>query len=204
VDLEQRHIDALDRAETLMFHFDFCPYLELKAMLANPTLLVRNRFELLFIGYYGLDRAGLSEAFRQRYFQILFDGNVLSNGEPRFAPILGELYSIPRRQGDHALQLSFVSKLVAIHSETSPIYDTHVQTFFREYDPGTSVGQPERAAWFVDFLKRVSDSYAVWAQDERLAPILQRFKARDEKLALCHVNRLLDFLVWKVGNQKLL
>ncbi|HZQ44482.1 MAG TPA: hypothetical protein VFA99_14600 [Acidobacteriaceae bacterium] len=187
-----------------MFHFDFCPYLELKALLADPTPLARKRFELLFIGYYGLDLAGLSQAFLQRYFQILFDGNVLSNGEPRFAPILSELYLIPRRQGGLALQLSFVSKLVAIHSEISPIYDQHVQTFFSEYDPGTSVGQPGRVAWFVDFLKRVSDSYAAWAQDERLTPILQRFKARDEKLALCHVNRLLDFLVWKVGNQKLL
>jgi hypothetical protein len=204
VNLEQRHIEALDLAETLMFHSDFCPYLELKEMLADSALQARSRFRILFTEYYGLDIAGLSDAFKDRYFQILFDRNVFTNGKLGFASILSELYSIPRRQGDRALQLSFASKLVAFHSETSPIYDKHVQKFFGEEDPGTSVDQQKRIAWYIDFLKRVSDSYAAWAQDTRVVPIVNRLKARDERLALCHVNRLLDFLVWKVGNQKLL
>jgi hypothetical protein len=59
-------------------------------------------------------------------------------------------------------------------------------------------------AWYVGFLKQVAANYAVWAQDMRVTPILNRLKARDQRLAQCDDIRLVDFLVWKVGNQKLL
>jgi hypothetical protein len=40
MNLQQEHIDALDKAETLMFHSDFCPYLELKEMFPDASPLV--------------------------------------------------------------------------------------------------------------------------------------------------------------------
>lgn len=100
--------------------------------------------------------------------------------------------------------MSFVSKLVAMRCEQSPIYDRHVLAFFGEKPPSPAVAKAARIEWFVGFLKRVGYDYARWASDERIQPILTCFKARDPRLEGCHVVRLMDFLVWKVGNQKLL
>jgi hypothetical protein len=35
-------------------------------------------------------------------------------------------------------------------------------------------------------------------------PIVEKLKGRDRRLAQCDVVRILDFLVWKAGNQKLI
>jgi hypothetical protein len=204
MNLQQKHIDALDKAETLMFHSDFCPYLELKEMFPDASPLARQRFRILFTSYYILTVGGWTDAFRDRFFEILFGGNVIVNGQPDFPAIMNDLCLIPRIQGRSAMPYSFVSKLVGIHRENSPLCDRYVFAFFGQKPPAASVPNPDRIAWFVDFLRRVAADYATWAQDARVIPILDRLKARDRRLAQCDVVRLLDFLIVKVGNQKLL
>lgn len=202
--LQPKHIVALDKAESMMFHHEFCPYLELKALLLNASVHARTRFRSLFINYYGLNIGGLTDAFKDRFFAILFDGKIMASGRPVFTEILSELSMIPGKNGHCVMPFSFVSKLVAIHRESSPIYDRHVLGFFEEEAPTAAIPKADRIMWYVDFLNQVAADYATWARDERVAPILKRFKARDGQLARCDVVRLLDFLVWKVGNQKLL
>jgi hypothetical protein len=202
--LEQRHIAALNIAETLMFHSDFCPYLELKALLPDPSPVARLRFRSLFATYYGFNVGGLTEEFKDKFFAILHDGNVLLNEQPDFLSILNQLSGIKRKKGDYAMPFSFVSKLVAMHCEASPIYDKHVLAFFRKKASSASIQKAERIDWYVDFLNYVSCSYATWANDPSVAKILDRLKSRDSQLAKCHAVRLVDFLVWKVGNQRLL
>jgi hypothetical protein len=204
MELEQKHITALDKAETLMFHSDFCPYLELKELLFGASPLARSRFRLLFTNYYGLNTGGVTEEFKTRFFEILFDGEVIVARRPNFYPIIIELSGIKRRRGDYAIPFSFVSKLVAMHLETSPIYDKHVLAFFKEKVPAVSDDKAERIEWFVTFLDKVSAAYAGWATDKRIETVLDRLKRRDVRLNNCSVIRLLDFLVWKAGNQKLL
>lgn len=53
--LQQKHIEALNKAETLMFHGDFCPYLDLKELLPDATPQARSRFRSLFTNYYGMN-----------------------------------------------------------------------------------------------------------------------------------------------------
>ena len=202
--LQPKHIVALDRAEGLMFHSDFCPYFELKKLFPIKTPQAREQFRYLFTKYYGLNVGGLTKAFKDRYFEILFDGNVVIKGRPDFQTILTELSLIPRAKGDYAMPYSFVSKLAAAHLDCSPIYDRHVLRFFGEKAPSASRPKPERIAWFEDFLKNVAADYEAWSRDRRVAPIIRRLQQRDLQLAGCHVVRLIDFLVWKVGNQKLL
>lgn len=202
--LTQRHIDALDKAETLMFHSDFCPYLELKTLFPDARLRARIRFRTLFTNYYGLNMGGLTDAFKDRFFAILFGRNVIVSGQPDFSTILNELSLIPRKKGDCAMPFSFVSKLVAIHRETSPIYDRYVLNFFTGKAPAAKIPKANRITWYVGFLKQVAADYSAWAQHARVATILNRLKQRDQGLTHCHEIRLLDFLVWKVGNQKLL
>lgn len=201
--LDQAHVGALDQAEALMYHCDFCPYLELKELFADPTPLNQKRFRSLFTTYYGLTVGGLTDAFKDRYFEILFSRNVIIQGRPNFAGILTELSGIKNKRGLNAVPFSFVSKLVAIHQERSPIYDRHVRSFlgFKEVKaPSLEL----RIEWFVGTISRMANSYQAWAKDNRIQPILERLKIRDVRLQQCDVVRLIDFLVWKVGNQKLL
>ena len=148
--------------------------------------------------------AGLTDAFKDRFFDILFDGSAIVNGKPDFALVLNELSCIQRKKGDYALPLSFVSKLVAMHREASPIYDKHVLAFFGKVAPLPSKPKQERIAWFVGFLEEVAGDYISWSRDQRVASIIERLKTRDKRLTDCDIVRLMDFLVWKVGNQKLL
>lgn len=202
--LLQKHIEALAEAETLMAHCDFCPYLELKDLLPDASPQARRRFRSLFTKHCGLNVGGLTDAFKDRFFEILFGDNVITDGQPNFAAILNDLSTIPRRQGDCAMPFSFVSKLVAIRQESSPIYDRHVLRFFGIQAPAASLPKPLRIQWFVRLLSQVAADYTEWTQDQRVAPTLGRLKARDPRLTSCDAVRLIDFLVWKVGSQKLL
>ncbi|MGB9435435.1 MAG: hypothetical protein WBQ89_24520 [Candidatus Acidiferrum sp.] len=202
--LEPKHIEALEKAERRMFHSDFCPYLELKALLPNCTSEARAQFCFLYTRFYGLNVGGLTNSFKERYFEILFSGNVILNGQPDYAGILHELSGIERKKGGWAMPFSFVSKLVAMRSESSPIYDRHVLAFFGRKAPAATVEKTMRIEWYVGFLNDVSRAYAGWANASMVKQILERLKARDNRLRNCHDFRLLDFLVWKVGSGKLL
>lgn len=202
--LQEKHLKALSKAEALLVHSDFCPYLELKELLPNSSRLARQRFRFLFTRYYGLNTGGLTDDFKAKFFKFLFAGKVITNGCPRFREILIKLSKFKRKQGDFAMPFSFVSKLVGIHCESSPIYDRHVLAFFEVKASAASVDKSERIDSYVAFLREVRASYQEWANDDKVMIILDRLRSRDERLKECHVVRLLDFLVWKVGNQKLL
>lgn len=201
--LDQAHVDALGQAEALMYHCNFCPYLELKELLANPTAQNKHRFRSLFTTYYGLTVGGLTDSFKDRYFEILFSRNVIIQGRPDFVGILTDLSRIKTKRGINAVPFSFVSKLVAIHQERSPIYDRHVRGFL-DFKEVKAPSLELRIEWFVGTINRIATSYQAWAKDKRIQPIVERLKARDARLQRCDVVRLMDFLVWKVGNQKLL
>lgn len=202
--LTPKHIQALAEAEQLIRARDFRPYFELKELLRDSSPAARQRFRSRFTTYYGLSKGGLTDQFKDRFFEILFDGNVIIDGRPNFSTILNDLSALERRTGDRAIPFSFVSKLVVVHCESCPIYDKHVRSFFGQTAPASSVDDAARIKWFVDFLESISASYAEWARDPRVVPILQKFKKRDPRLRKCHPVRLLDFLVWKTGNARLL
>jgi hypothetical protein len=202
--LQDRHIAALAEAETLLFHFEFCPYFELKSLFADSSPSARDRFCSLFKRFYSLNSAGLTQDFMTRFFEILYEGPAIVDGRPDFATILKELSTIKRHQGDYAMPFSFVSKLVAMHDEASAIYDRHVLSFFGRAVPPASIEKGKRIEWFIGLLSHISRSYSAWANDPRIMPVLKRLQERDAKLTELHPVRLMDFLVWKVGSAKLL
>lgn len=209
--LTEDQIDALDQAETYMFHSDFCPYLELKEMLPDPSKLARERFKILFTNYYGLNAARLNDNFKNPFFEFMFAPKLKPDGVPDFGAMIESLSNIPKDETDeqrkpkrNALHFSFVSKLVATHREASPIYDRHVRAFFKVSEPPLSWDREKRIESVSKYLFHVEECYCAWSQVPRVAEILERFKLRDQRLKDCDVVRLMDFLVWKVGNRKLL
>src|SRR4051794_23681285 len=107
--LEPRHVAALDKAERWMFHADFCPYLELKALLPDPDPEARDRFRALFTRFYGFNVGGLTEEFKAKFFEILHGRSPLLNERPDFLSILHQLSEIKRKKGDYVMPFSFAS-----------------------------------------------------------------------------------------------
>jgi hypothetical protein len=179
---------------------DVDPYLKLRALLRQDGAAARAGFCKLFAQYYGLNVAGLTQAWKNRYFELLFAFEP-GRADP-YTGLLRELYKFPRRQGDRALQFSFVSKLVAMHDEAQPIFDKHVKAFFNLKSP-TSGLVGERIAELRAQLRKVRESYESWAVDPQFQPVLAILQKMQPGLAECHPSRLCDFLVWTVGDKKL-
>ena len=62
MDLQKEQIDALDRAEPLILERDYRRYLELKELLEDSSQIARTSFRKMFIPYYGMNTAGLTDA----------------------------------------------------------------------------------------------------------------------------------------------
>jgi hypothetical protein len=191
----------LSKALSYLRCADYAPYLTLKRLFLARQDRYRAQFCHEFALFYGLNAGGLTEAFKKRYFELLF-GLRIQEGVDPYTPILTELYAIPRRQGDKALQCSFVSKLVAMHDETRPLYDQHVSAFFGITVPPNPRVEV-RITRFVADLERLRQTYGGWSQDEQFQHVLQRLITQHPALKDCASTRLADFLVWTVGRNKL-
>jgi hypothetical protein len=98
--------------------------------------------------------------------------------------------------------VSFVSKLIAIHDESRPIFDTHVSNFFGLFVP--HVGKIEfRITRFIRHLNYIQGQYESWAVDSRFQSISQQLFRKQPALRGCHSSRICDFLVWTVGAAEL-
>jgi hypothetical protein len=200
MDLNPEQLDALDQAEPLILKRDYSKYLRLKELLPQQNESNQVEFRRVFKSYYGLNAARLGNQFLNTFFEALFQWNKGMDA----AALLKRLYQIPTARGRNTLQLSFVSKLMAIHDESRPIYDRHVRSFFDVSEIGTKKPVDDRIAWWIAFLDLVKRAYNEWAETDEVARILNRLKVRFPDLAGCHPVRLLDFLVWKTGNASLL
>ncbi|HIG31741.1 MAG TPA: hypothetical protein EYQ50_29565 [Verrucomicrobiales bacterium] len=198
MELEKRHVVAFAQAENLICHCDYCPYLELKEMIQDESGEARVKFRSLFSRYYGMDPF-VKPDFKDKFFEILFSRTGIDGNGADYSKILHLLV-----EGGHGFQASFVSKLVNIHVESSPIDDVHVRDLLGEKLPYTYINIDNKIDWFERHLREIKSTYEEWGKDKRIFTILERFKSKDKGLQSCHIVRLMDFLVWKVGNQNLL
>lgn len=175
----------------------FNEYFELKRLSQKTDPSSRRELQTRFANYYRLHIGGLTNAFKRRYLELLLTCKPRGKRDP-YTSLLLELYRFPRRKGDRALQVSFVSKLVAFHDESRPLYDVHVKNFFGFSPP--SVGPIEfRIAGFVANLQNIQSQYESWAANPRFSKIMQPLFKKNPLLQKCHPTRLCDFLVWTVG-----
>ena len=119
-------------------------------------------------------------------------------GAGHYQYFLLDLYDYERRQGDKALQFSFVSKLVAFHDEARPLYDQNVRNFFGLSPPKTGTNE-FKIRGFVQNLNEITRRYAHWIQEEQFMEILSCMRERCPALTSRHPIRLCDFLVHKAA-----
>ena len=97
--LTKRHVDAMAAAERRIFHCDFCGYLDLKELLRDDSRFGRGLFRDRFTAFYGLNVGGLTDEFKNRFFEILFDDDFAVGGHPDHARVLNELSTFKRKTG---------------------------------------------------------------------------------------------------------
>lgn len=85
-------------------------YLDLRKSFSESTKTSHAAFRKSFSRYYKLLSAGLTPEWQDRYFELFFEFDQMTVVEP-YGFLLQELYKLPRRQKDKALQFSFVSNL---------------------------------------------------------------------------------------------
>jgi hypothetical protein len=173
-------------------------YARLRQLLVKEDAQARTAFETEFTGYYGLKSGGVTPQFRKVFFDRLYALRGKAIDEPLYALLLRELYEIPRHKGDKALPCSFVSKLIAIHDESRPLFDRYVSRFFGVAAPQSS-SLDLRIAGFVSNLANVRANYYTWIKDERFLRALEELCDRIPELRSCHLVRACDFLVWQAG-----
>jgi hypothetical protein len=182
---------------------DFKPvrtYARLRQLLSMEGAEARRTFETEFTRYYGLNAGGVTPQFREVYFDRLYSLRGEAINESCYASLLRELYEIRRHIGDRALHCSFVSKLVAIHDESRPLFDKYVSFFFGLTAP-RSASVDLRIAGFVFNLETVRANYHAWTEDAQFLAVLEDLRVRIPELWGCHLVRACDFLVWQAGKQ---
>ena len=190
----------------MLAHKDFCPHLELKELLpyCRTNKIKQKRFRSLFSDYYGFNnykrfiQKSLRRKFEDAFYKILFRGNIFEDGKPAFCKIFSELSKYKSKKAKYALHFSFISKMIAMHYENSPIYDSHVRAFFKK-EPSHLNGRDidRRIEKFIEFLNGVRADYEKWVENARISKVIQNLKKRDVRLKNYDQVRLLDFLVWK-------
>lgn len=176
-------------------------YLGLKALLREKPKGYKTQFRSTFSKYYGLNAGGVTDNFKDIYFEELFSYQLNENAPP-YADLLTRLHKILRRNGTYGLPSSFVSKLIAIHEESWPIFDKHVSNFFGLSVP--TLGSLEmRIDIFVGHMRYLRAVYNQMAMDSEIANILNQLIAKHSELGECHASRQIDFLVWTIGRYKL-
>jgi hypothetical protein len=174
-------------------------YARLRQLLGNNGPPARQTFETEFTRYYGLNVGGVTPRFREVYYDRLYALRGMALDDPPYASLLRELYEIPRHRGDNALPCSFVSKLIAIHDESRPLFDKYVGRFFGLGAP-QSTSLDLRIAGFVSNLATIRTNYHAWIKDERFLAIFEQLRDRISELRDCHhLVRACDFLVWQAG-----
>ena len=195
-------IDLLGKAAEHLEQEKITPYFRLCELLPGTGPDSRREFERTFCRFYGLNAGGLTDAFRQRYFDLLFGMNLSPGMQPPYEKLLLELHPIRRRKGDQVLPVSFVSKLIAMRDDSRPLFDRHVRNFF-------GVGVPAlgslsfRIKGFIGNLESIRQTYIAWESRKDFQEIRLSLLRRIPALADCHVVRICDFLVWTAGRERI-
>lgn len=168
-------------------------YLWLKNAYEKGNVKKNLVFQFVFRSYYGLDRTGLSEAQKTKYFELL------SKKETDLKTILRELYELPNLMNRNAVQFSFATKLLHTIDNSKPIFDAKVSAVIHRAVTGNGVEERiESAEKIYTYLENL---YSRLAGNEKVQGVIKRFKSRFGLGPRSMTDqRILDFLIWSLGD----
>jgi len=164
----------------------------------NGSSAVENKlFQFVFRSFYRLDNAGLTDEFKQKYFELL---EAARNQKPNIKDICKTLYDIENRKGSKSLQFSFATKLANTVNPTLPIYDSEVAKMYGYKPPLPYKSLDQRIESLLKFYEHLAADYAKilsnGSLEETLKAFDNRFPSYQDKV---DNNKKLDFVVWSAG-----
>jgi len=164
----------------------------------NGSSAVDNKlFQFVFRSFYRLDNAGLTDEFKNKYFELL---EAVRNKEVNIKSVCETLYEIENRKGSKSLQFSFATKLANTVNPLLPIYDSEVAKMYGYKPPLTYKPLSERIENLLKFYKYLSDDYTKVLHDGSIEMTLNTFDKKFPKYQDKISNfKKLDFIVWSAG-----
>jgi hypothetical protein len=84
-------------------------------------------FQFVYRSFYLLDRAGLTDAFKKKYFETM---EAARGKSVDIRSLARAFFDVPNAKGQNSLQFSFATKLAHTIDNTYPLYDAKVATCF--------------------------------------------------------------------------
>ncbi len=158
-------------------------------------------FQFVFRSFYRIDNAGLTSAFKKRYFELLED---VRNAESiDIANLVKELQKYPNLKGQETLQFSFATKLANTANSKYPIYDSEVARMFDFKTPGHAQDSLDRLDKYINFYQELRESYEAIIANEHLKSVRDLFRTT---FSTCDEDfpemKMIDFIVWQAGKLK--
>jgi hypothetical protein len=172
-------------------------YLFIVQNVYNDNISNNKSFQKTFKSFYGLNTAGLTEEFCERYF------NIMENSKTSIVAvedIVSDLYTIKRKKGDHSIQFSFATKLINTLNCEYPIYDSKVRVLFglknlqgQYKDCKTALGNYNAQHNYI------KTTIAKIIENNMLHAVIQKFDNMFSFARSISIVKKIDFIFWEAG-----
>jgi hypothetical protein len=175
---------------------DIGEYCWIKERFEKGDILKDLEFQHRFGNFYIMNRAGLSDALKKRFFKLL------SGKESDLECILNELYKIPTLRKTHSIQFSFATKLLHTVNNNRPIFDRMVSKIIDKQVEGNS--KEEKIKSCVEIEEFLDNLYYDLIKDNRIKRVISMFRKKfsvdENKISDI---KALDFIIWALGRIEL-
>lgn len=157
-------------------------------------------FRFVYRSFYRLDNAGLTDDFKDKYFEYLEDHR--ENRDIQIEAIARELFKLPNRKGQNSLQFSFVTKLANTINHEFPIYDLEIAKMYSFKAPYTNKPFDVRLSEYMKFYNLLTESYKNILAKNTLEKVFDEFHIKFKNNGAIPDIKILDFIMWSAGKLK--
>lgn len=173
-------------------------YLFLRERFDSPCDVRRDYvFQFLFRSYYRIDNAGLSDAFKTAYFDLLEMKRGSANIDLK--EICAKLSHYETKQRKQSLQFSFATKLAATVNVDLPIYDSLVAAVFEFNHPYHIKDFDERLRRLIEFYGTLRETVSWLADQEGYFEISRAVAKKVTNWSRVPKIKQVDFVLWATG-----
>lgn len=184
-------ISALDREAVPVYLFITKRFAAAKNVSADPV------FQFVFRSYYRLDNAGLGDAFKVAYFELLRQHR--SGARPDLRHLCEALAQHETKRRKQSLQFSFATKLLATVDPTQPIYDSYVAAVF-DFNPASHVKEfAKRLNKLLTFYDLLSVTCRWFVAQPKFAEVNVAFARANKLWSKLPRMKQVDFVLWATG-----
>lgn len=157
-------------------------------------------YRFVYRSFYRLDNAGLTDEFKDKYFEYLEDYR--NKKDIQIGTIARELYKMPNRKGQNSLQFSFVTKLANTINHEFPIYDSEIAKIYGFNAPYNKKQFDDKLAEYMIFYKSLNESYRNILEKNILKKVFDEFQNKFRNNGAIPDIKKLDFIMWSAGKLK--